>query len=215
VGHLLLYATIDAEKKIQNWSPIRNYWGEWTPASVDQPCLIFTTNDSLPKSEFRNWMKILSMDVSFPSNSEDPEFYKAQGTLQDVLERRNPIFSYVARRLLDRRPWTEGTGTVEDVRHIIREFYETAGRPIPDYVPAHEPAEKQFDTGRLKWQRDIDGGRVSFQREPDALRAEFDREDWDMYEYGKRLDKRFIADKSGRSMYIGAPVAFADWKLLD
>jgi len=206
------YAIIDAEKKkIQNWSPIRNYWGEWTPASVDQPCLIFTTNDSLPKSEFRNRMKILSMDVSFPSNPEDPGFHEAQEALQDVLERRNPIFSYVARRLLDRRPWTEGTGTVEDVRQIIREFYEEAGRPIPDYVPAHEPAEKQFDTGRLKWQRDIDGGRISFQREPDALRAEFDREDWEVYEYEKRLDKRFMADKSGRSVYIGAPEVFAEW----
>jgi hypothetical protein len=86
------YAIIDAEKqKIQNWSPIRNYWGEWTPASVDQPCLIFTTNDSLPKSELRNQIKILSMDVSFPSNPEDPGFHEAQEALQDVLERRNHL----------------------------------------------------------------------------------------------------------------------------
>ena len=29
------YAIIDAEKeKIQRWSPIRNYWGDWTPTSV-------------------------------------------------------------------------------------------------------------------------------------------------------------------------------------
>jgi hypothetical protein len=27
---------------------------EWTPTSVDQPCLIFTTNDALPESEFRS-----------------------------------------------------------------------------------------------------------------------------------------------------------------
>ncbi len=151
------------------------------------------------------------MDVSFPSNPEDPGFYEAQDALTDVLERRNPIFSYVARRMLDREPWTEGTGTVEDVRRIVRGFYDDAGRSVPDYFPADEPAEKQFDTGRLKWQRDIDGGRVSFEREPDALRAEFDREAWEVHDYEKRLDKRFMADKSGRSVYIGAPERFADW----
>jgi hypothetical protein len=32
-----------------------------------------------------------------------------------------------------------------------------------------------------------------------------------VYEYEKRLDKRFMTDKSGRSVYIGAPEAFAEW----
>lgn len=32
-----------------------------------------------------------------------------------------------------------------------------------------------------------------------------------MYDYEKRLDKRFMADKSGRSVYIGNPEAFAEW----
>lgn len=172
-------AIIDAERgKIQSWSPIRNYWGDWTPTSVDQPCLIFTTNDSLPKSEFRNRMKILSMDVAFPSNPEDPNFHEAQEALTDVLERRSPILSYVARRMLDRRPWTEGSRTVEDVRRIVREFYDEASRPMPDYFPADEAAEKRFDTGRLNWQKDIEGGRVTFERESERIRAGFDHEDW-------------------------------------
>jgi len=206
------YAIIDAEKrKIQNWSPIRNYWGDWTPTSVDQPCLIFTTNDALPKSEFRNRMKILSMDVSFPSNPEDPGFHEAQDDLAEVLNRQNPIFSYVARRMLTEQPWTEGNGTIEDVRRIVREFYDEVGREEPDYFPAEEPAEKTYDTGRLKWQRDIQGGRVTFEREPGAITADFDREDYEVYDYEKRLSKRFMSDKSGTSVYIGAPEKFADW----
>jgi hypothetical protein len=206
------YAIIDAEKrKIQNWSPIRNYWGDWTPTSVDQPCLIFTTNDALPKSEFRNRMKILSMDVSFPSNPEDPGFREAQEDLAEVLERRNPIFSYVARRMLTEQPWTDGTGTIEDMRRIFRDFYAIAGRDQPEYFPAEEPAEKTYDTGRLKWQRDIQGGRVTFESEPNAITATFDREEYEVYDYEKRLSKRFMSDKSGRSVYIGAPEEFADW----
>ncbi|MFC7137674.1 hypothetical protein ACFQRB_16845 [Halobaculum litoreum] len=206
------YAIIDAEKeKIQRWSPIRNYWGDWTPTSVDQPCLIFTTNDKLPKSEFRNRMKILSMDVSFPSNPEDPGFHDAQDDLSEVLEQRNPIFSYVARRMLTEKPWNSGKGTIEDVRRIFNDFYEIADREKPDYFPGEKPAEKQYDTGRLKWKRDIRGGRVTFESEPGAITANFDREDHEVYDYEKRLDKRFMSDKSGRSVYIGAPEEFAAW----
>ena len=206
------YAIIDAEKeKIQRWSPIRNYWGDWTPTSVDQPCLIFTTNDALPKSEFRNRMKILSMDVSFPSNPEDPGFREAQEDLSEVLERQNPIFSYVARRMLTEQPWTDGNGTIEDVRRIFREFYAEADREQPEYFPADEPAEKTYDTGRLKWQRDIQGGRVTFESEPNAITADFDREEYEVYDYDKRLPKRFMAEKSSTSVYIGAPEEFADW----
>jgi hypothetical protein len=32
-----------------------------------------------------------------------------------------------------------------------------------------------------------------------------------VYEYEKRLDKRLMTDKSGRSVYIGAPRVFAEW----
>jgi len=206
------YAIIDAEKeKIQRWSPIRNYWSDWTPTSVDQPCLIFTTNDALPKSEFRNRMKILSMDVSFPSNPEDPGFREAQDDLADVLERQNPIFSYVARRMLTEQPWEDGTGTIEDVRRIVRDFYEEAGRRKPDYFPEDEPAEKTYDTGRINWQRDIQGGRVSFEPEPGAITAEFDRDGYEVHDYAKRLPKRFMAEKSANSVYIGAPEEFAEW----
>ncbi|WP_256685068.1 hypothetical protein [Halococcus qingdaonensis] len=206
------YAIIDAEKeKLHGWSPIRNYWSDWMPTSVDQPCLIFTTNDALPTSEFRNRMKILNMDVSFPSNPEDPGFHEAQDDLSNVLERRNPIFSYVARRMLTERPWTDSHGTIEDVRQIFREFYDEADRPQPEYFPADEPAEKTYDTGRLKWQRDIQGGRITFASEPGAITADFDREEYEVYDYEKRLPKRFMSEKSATSVYIGAPVEFAEW----
>ena len=52
------------------------------------------------------------MDVSFPSNPEDPGFREAQDDLAEVLERRNPIFSYVARRMVTEKPWTNGSGTM-------------------------------------------------------------------------------------------------------
>jgi hypothetical protein len=32
-----------------------------------------------------------------------------------------------------------------------------------------------------------------------------------VYDYEKRLDERSMADKSGRSVYIGNPEAFVEW----
>jgi len=109
------------------------------------------------------------------------------------------------------QPWTEGNGTIEDVRRIFCEFYDEAEREQPEYFPANEPAEKTYDTGRIKWQRDIQGGRVTFEREPNAITADFDREEYEVYDYEKRLSKRFMSDKSGTSVYIGAPEEFAEW----
>jgi hypothetical protein len=86
-----------------------------------------------------------------------------------------------------------------------------AGREQPEYFPADEPAEKTYDTGRLKWQRDIQGGRVTFESEPNAITADFDREEYEVYDYEKRLPKRFMSEKSSTSVYIGAPEEFAEW----
>jgi hypothetical protein len=57
----------------------------------------------------------------------------------------------------------------------------------------------------LKWQRDIQGGRVTFKPEPNAITADFDREEYEVYDYEKRLPKRFMSEKSSTSVYIGAP----------
>ena len=113
--------------------------------------------------------------------------------------------------MLKRQPWKKGSGTVEDVRNIFCEFYEEADRQKPDYFPAEQPAKKKHDTGRIKWQRDIQGGRVTFESEPDGINADFERGDWEVYDFEKRLPKRFMSDKSGTSVYIGAPQEFAEW----
>ena len=125
---------------------------------------------------------------------EDPGFREAQEDPSEVLERQNPILSYVARRMLTERPWADGNGTIEDVRRTVREFYDRAGRDRPECFPADEPAERTSDTGRLDWQRDIRGGRVTFEPEPNAITADFDREEYEAYDYERRLPRRFMSE---------------------
>nr|WP_241989475.1 hypothetical protein [Halorubrum sp. SP9] len=64
------------------------------------------------------------------------------------------------------KPYTDGGGTTEDVRQTMRGFYEKASRDEPDYFPADESTEKEYNTSQLMPQRDIQGGRVTFESEP-------------------------------------------------
>ncbi len=63
----------------------------------------------------------------------------------------------------------------------------------------------------MKWQRDIRGGRVTFEPEPDGIEADFQREKYEVFDYEKRLSKRFMSDQSGSNVFIGDPEAFAEW----
>lgn len=54
-------------------------------------------------------------------------------------------------------------------------------------------------------------GFLKDESEPNAIPANFDREEYEVYDYEKRLPKRFISEKSSTSVYIGAPEEFAEW----
>jgi hypothetical protein len=47
--------------------------------------------------------------------------------------------------------------------------------------------------------------------EPDGIEAKFKREKYEVFEYEKRLSKRFMSDQSGSDVFIGDPEAFAEW----
>jgi hypothetical protein len=84
---------------------------------------------------------MLHFDVAFPSNPEDEGFYEAQRDLNEILGVSNPIFSYVARRLLRESRYENAGGTVGHVREILLEFYDEADREVPEYFP-REPANR-------------------------------------------------------------------------
>lgn len=215
------YVVSDVTKqRIEQADPLRNFWEDaWSPdLGVDYPAIIFTSNDSRPKEWFRNRSKLLYFDVVFPSNPDDEGFHEAQRDLNRILEQTNPLFGYLAHELLERQPYREGTSTVEDVRGLLVEFYERAGRELPEYFPAEGPAERVYDIGKRKWENAYHRGAVSFERLDDAdghIVAEFDLEGWEVYTYQKVLPKRMRPEKSGRTIVIKNPEAFLEWADID
>ena len=201
-----------SKQKIERIETLRNFWKDsWTPENdVCYPTIIFTSNDSRPNDWFRNRTKMLHFDVAFPSNPEDEGFYKAQEDLNSILDTHNPIFSYVSRRLLTDEMYKNASGTVGDVRRIVREFYDIADRDVPPYFPEN-PANREYNIGKRKWRQAKDRGDVSFERREDHLIASFDLEPHELYSFRKTLPTKMRPEKSGRNIIIKNPDDFREW----
>lgn len=207
------YVVSDISKqKIERIDTLRNFWQDsWHPSNdIAYPTIIFTSNDSRPNDWFRNRAKMLHFDVAFPSNPEDEGFYDAQADLNEILDKRNPIFAYVSHRILTAESYREAGGTVGDVRTIFEEFYEMAGREKPEFFP-EEPANREYNIGKRKWRQARDRGDVSFERKQDHLLAEFKLEPHELYSYRKTLPTKMRPEKSGRTIIIKNPDDFQEW----
>ncbi|MEZ3170162.1 hypothetical protein ABNG03_05950 [Halorubrum sp. RMP-47] len=153
---------------------------------------------------------MLHFDVAFPSNPEDEGFYKAQEDLNAILDARNPIFSYVSRRILTEERYLDAGGTVGDIRQVFLEFYEHADRDVPNFFPK-EPANRKYNIGKRKWKQAYERDDVTFERREDRLIAEFDLEPHELYSYRKTLPTKMRPEKSGRSIIIKNPDGFEEW----
>ena len=211
------YVVSDISKqKIERIDTLRNFWQDsWHPSNdVAYPTIIFTSNDSRPNDWFRNRAKMLHFDVAFPSNPEDEGFYEAQEDLNAILDVRNPIFSYVSRRILYDEMYADAGGTVDDVRQIFLDFYDQVGREPPRYFP-RQPANREYNIGKRKWRQAYDRGDVEFERREDQLIADFDLEPHELYSYRKTLPTKMRPEKSGRTVIIKNPDDFYEWIDLD
>jgi len=205
-----------SKQKIERIDTLRNFWQDsWNPSNeVAYPTLVFTSNDSRPNDWFRNRAKMLHFDVAFPSNPEDDDFYSAQQDLNEILEQPNPLFSFVSARLLDSEPYRNPDETVGHIREIVRQFYAEAGRDVPGYFP-REPANREYNIGKRRWQKAKERGDVTFEREDEQLIASFDLEPHELYSYRKTLPTKMRPEKSGRNIIIKNPDDFRDWLAIE
>lgn len=207
------YVVSDISKqKIERIDTLRNFWQDsWHPSNdIAYPSIVFTSNDSRPNDWFRNRAKMLHFDVAFPSNPEDEGFYEAQEDLNEILDVRNPIFSFVSRQLLNEELYLDAGGTVDDVRQIVLDFYGRAGREVPLYFP-EAPANREYNIGKRKWRQARDRGDVTFERRENHLIADFELEPHELYSYRKTLPTKMRPEKSGRNIIIKNPDDFETW----
>lgn len=204
------------KKKIERFDPLRDFWeDDWTPdKGISYPTIIFTSNDSRPNDWFRSRSKMLHFDVAFPARPEDDGFIGAQKDLNSILDAENPIFAFVAQRILQDEKYKQSGGTVDDVRQIFLEFYDVADRKVPSYFP-REPANSEYNIGKRKWRQAYERGDVTFNRQNNHLIAAFDSEPRELYTFKKTLPTKMRPEKSGSDIIIKNPDGFNEWFYTD
>lgn len=202
----------DIEKeKIKQISAFRNFWRPWQASQdISFPTIILTSNDTRPKDWFRNRARMLYFDVVFPSNSEEEDYYDAKEDLEGILTQHNPIFRFVSRRLLQSERYADADGTVQHIREVLLDIYDDADRVVPEYFP-REPASREYNVGKRKWNNAIERGDVEFTEQNSQLIAEFDAQSTEVYSFRKTLDPKCKPEKVGRRIIIKNPEHFRDW----
>jgi hypothetical protein len=202
-------AVDDIEKsKIRQLGPLRNYWSGWE-SGRRFPTLIFTSNDRRPKEWFRNRSKMLSLNVMFDPSPE------AEGEVQQLIKKDNPLFGWIAHRLIRRYDAgaIEMSGDVlAPVRKAVFELYDRAGRDVPSYM-AMEPAEKRHDAGQQEWKRLAEDGRLQVRRRGEALYVTVggELEHWEIGSLKRKLPTEMRAEQEGKRIVIRSPERFEKW----
>ncbi len=196
------------KNKINTMEPLKNYWSGWD-GEASYPSLIFISNDRKPDEWFRNRAKILHFDIMFHSSKE------GEAEVNRIIDSDNPLFHWIAYEL--NRKFTRGDLELEDdvlapVRRIIVDFYDRAGRRLPDFFPRN-PAEQAHDMGRVKWQRLKRHAGFEIEMKEEGLRLEFpaDMEHWEVAEYRRHLPSFIRAEQEGTGVIIKNPARFESW----
>lgn len=195
------------KQKIGGFDVLRNFWRQWTPElGVQYPALAFVSNDKRPKQWFRNRAKLLHFDVKFTSS------HRGEAEVNRLIQTENPLYAWVSHGLFERGPSLaeEGDDVLEDVRAVMLDLYEYAGREVPQFFP-HEPAEIVYDPGKRLWQTAYDQDVLGLRPEGETYVAEFELESTEVYRYEKNLPTHIRGEKRGREVLIKNQEGFLEW----
>jgi len=193
------------KQKVNSLDTLRNYWSGWTGETA-YPMFAFISNDKRPGEWFRNRAKILRFDVNFMTS------HQGEAEVNRLIDTENPIFQWFGYEYLN-RDLELGTDSdaLREVRAAMRDLYEHADRPLPDYFPT-EPAEQAYDTGRERWRNLIDREDVEIAKDSDTLQVTFPESmNFELHEYKRDPPMTVRIEKRGLDLIIKTPDEFFDW----
>ncbi|ESS11807.1 MAG: phospholipase D, partial [uncultured archaeon A07HR60] len=137
-------------KKFNSLGGLRNYWDEWDNNLF--PTFVMTSNDNKPNEWFMNRSKMLHFKLMFEGTSE------ARLRVREIIEKENPLFKWIARRLLEhpidvtdlQDETTPRDDLLAPVRDVVLELFNESSHEVPNYFP-EKPAEWEHDVGHQRW----------------------------------------------------------------
>ena len=188
---------------------IKSYWEVWWKQGYVSPQIIMTSNSSRLHEWAKSRVKRVDFDVQFAPNESSKE------KLAKLFSEENLIFRWFSYLYLKRLKNSEllSDDELQLARAVMRELYEHAKRPLPEFFPL-EPIERLYDPGRRIW-RDLLYQLKKAKSIPEKGRMlmEFsgDMQPREIGEYQAYLPQTVKSQRRGNTLIIETPDEFKEW----
>lgn len=187
----------------------KSYWERWWRDQYVSPQIVIASNTPRLKEWAKSRVKRIDFDVHFaPSEA-------AKERLAKLFSQESPIFKWFSYLYLRRLGVGElpSDDELQSARAVIKELYDYAKRPLPEYFPA-EPIEKVYDPGRRDWRDLLYGLRKATVKDEGSRRLvtfSKDMQHWEINDYQGYLPQAIKYQRKGNTIVIENPKKFDRW----
>ncbi len=191
---------------------VKHYWERWWQPNYIQPQIILSSNDYKLKDWAKSRTKRVDFDVFFPPKEEHVE------RLAQLLSVRNPMFKWFSHLYIDHLmayladERQLGEDELQLARTVMKELYDYAGRPLPEWFP-QKPIEEIYDPGRQEWRDLFNLRKATMRKERGRIVVDFteDMLQREVMEYVSHLPQTIKAEQKGKTLIIQPPHEFEKW----
>ncbi len=205
----LVFDDVDSPHILRAQEFLKSYWERRWRDQYVSPQIIITSNTPRLQEWAKSRVKRIDFDVHFAPTEATKE------GLSKLFKEDNLIFRWFSYLYLSRLSADElpSDDELRLARTVMKELYEYARRPLPDFFPA-EPLEKLYDPGRRDW-RDLLYGlrKATVEQEGNRKLVTFakDMQSWEIKDYQGYLPQTIKHQRKGSTIIVENPKEFDRW----
>jgi len=205
----LVFDDVDPSRTPGIEEVFKSYWERWWRDKYVSPQIVIASNTPRLKEWAKSRVKRIDFDVHFAPTEA------AKEKLAKLFSQDNPIFRWFSYLYLTHISADElpSDDELKLARTVMKELYEYARRPLPQYFPV-EPIEKLHDPGRRDW-RDLLYGlhKATVEEQGNRKLVTFskDMQHWEINDYQGYLPQTIKYQRKGNTIIIENPKEFDKW----
>ncbi len=205
----LVFDDVDPSRTSGIEEVFKSYWERWWRDQYVSPQIVIASNTPRLKEWAKSRIKRIDFDVHFAPTEA------AKEKLAKLFLENNPIFRWFSYLYLGHLSADElpSDDELRLARTVMKELYEYAKRPLPEFFPA-EPIERLFDPGRRDW-RDLLYGlhKATVEEQGNRKLVTFskDMQHWEINDYQGYLPQTIKYQRKGNTIIVENPKEFDKW----
>lgn len=205
----LVFDDVDPSRTPRIEEVFKSYWERWWRDQYVSPQIVVASNTPRLKEWAKSRVKRIDFDVHFAPTEA------AKEKLAKLFSEDNPIFRWFSYLYLSRLSAGElpSDDELRLARAVMKELYEYAKRPLPEFFPA-EPIERFYDPGRRDWRDLLYGLRkaiVEEQGNRKLVTFSKDMQHWEINDYQGYLPQTIKYQRKGNTIIVENPGEFDKW----